>query len=496
MPRSNSSKQQERRTSPRRKTKTTGPIELLADSEDEGDHDDETTTVRRKLRSTAARVSTESAAGLPPRDENEEDDGDESSVDEEDGGQESEEEPPVEPIKHVLDGVEYATYMEMVTAKRKRNQDVLRASGLLSLASSMRAEQKRQKQQRGLVAAASKRQKTATAAAASRRSSDRLKGIRADGRYVERELAQGRVDVANDGTGGGNYDEDNENEEEKEPENYRNRINDGSDLTIEQAVSNVDDKWLTEASVASAQRFVRNRIPASVGAPTVSPALKKPQSKVLLQKKLDTLRVDDVENDVAKVVPDRIYGIAVHPSPDALLVSAGDKRGYVGLWNAAAGKVNDDIDDKDGEPVHLFKFHSGAASCLQWTRDGSSLFSASYDGTVRLFDVKSESFREVFAAYDSQLKYKDKPGYKVDTGCYKFWTQYACLDSRNEQCFFLSTSVGTALHVDLRTKAKVTFHEQLSDKKINTLRCAPFCFRPNAPVPISLCPNARFRCSC
>jgi len=48
-----------------------------------------------------------------------------------------------------------------------------------------------------------------------------------------------------------------------------------------------------------------------------------------------------------------------------------------------------------------------------------------------------------------------------------------CPDPRNasDQCFFMSTSYGTAMHVDLRVgNGKLTFHEDLSEKKINTLR--------------------------
>ena len=37
-------------------------------------------------------------------------------------------------------------------------------------------------------------------------------------------------------------------------------------------------------------------------------------------------------------------------------------------------------------------------------------------------------------------------------------------------CFFLSTSEGTVMHIDLRTKGEVTFDQALSEKKINTVR--------------------------
>jgi hypothetical protein len=74
------------------------------------------------------------------------------------------------------------------------------------------------------------------------------------------------------------------------------------------------------------------------------------------------------------------------------------------------------------------------------------------------------------------MNYRNELGFGLDTGS-KYWTQFGCLDhhSHYDKCFFLSTSVGTAMHVDLRVvtrKGRITFHEQLSEKKINTLRYA------------------------
>jgi hypothetical protein len=74
--------------------------------------------------------------------------------------------------------------------------------------------------------------------------------------------------------------------------------------------------------------------------------------------------------------------------------------------------------------------------------------------------------------YDDSVIYWDQLGWGLDKG-YKYWMQYVSPDHRNanDQCFFLSTLVGTAMHVDLRVgKEQLTFHEKLSEKKINMLR--------------------------
>ena len=50
---------------------------------------------------------------------------------------------------------------------------------------------------------------------------------------------------------------------------------------------------------------------------------------------------------VAKVVPDRIFSLAVHPTEEKVLVAAGGKWGGLGLWD-----VKDTESENHG--VHLF----------------------------------------------------------------------------------------------------------------------------------------------
>ena len=103
------------------------------------------------------------------------------------------------------------------------------------------------------------------------------------------------------------------------------------------------------------------------------------------------------------------------------------------------------------------------------------MVSASYDGTVRQLNVETGTFQQIFATYDSDSRYANELGYGLDSG-YRFWLQYVAVDPRNQgssnPSLFLSTSAGTALHVDLRAseKQRITFNETLSEKKINSLR--------------------------
>jgi hypothetical protein len=395
-----------------------------------------------------------------------------------------------------FNGVEYATYQEMVNAKRKRNHEVLLNSGLLDSVASMKTELGISKPKPTTTGIKKRKVVKAEREPYQRRKSSRQAGIQSDGLFVEEERS-GRFTVAvTDGSAsaalpGSAYSAGVQGSlyiKEKEPEFYRDRINDGSAFSIEEAVELTGSKWVKESTVKDAQDFVHGTLSKLIGKgkdeTEISESNKGKKSKSpravaspVVSSSDDIIdRIKDMtfkdEAVVAKVVPDRIYGIAAHPSTDQLIVSAGDKRGYVGIWNVDSRAKADDANDSDG--VHLFKFHSGSCSSLQWTPSGDTLFSSSYDGTVRLLDVASETFEQVFATYDSDDKFQRDVGYGMDIG-HKYWTQYGCLDHRSDsgKCFFLSTSVGTAMHVDMRSKGGVTFHEELSEKKINSLSLHP-----------------------
>ena len=43
---------------------------------------------------------------------------------------------------------------------------------------------------------------------------------------------------------------------------------------------------------------------------------------------------------MAKVTPDRIFSLAIHPSAhESPLIAAGDKSGHVGLWNVVGARL-------------------------------------------------------------------------------------------------------------------------------------------------------------
>jgi len=400
-----------------------------------------------------------------------------------------------------FEGVKYGSYQEMVNAKRKRNQQVLEASGLLASVQQLSGAKKpAAATQRGL-----KRRKSNNNNATSgfRRKSNRLQGIASDGLFVEEERSGKFTVQKDDGTviAPGQAEVETSNEHEF----YGGRLNDGSDMTLEEGLTkHIGDKWLTNNAFSRAQAMMKQfcnvdkttvpssakkskrtqKQPAKTSPNSVLHSIvdyesnddddqtpREPPSELLA-----SLSLDEPATQVAKVCPDRIYSMACHPSIDKLLVCAGDKQGYIGMWEVPEeGEVKEEeLSDDSSSRHHLFKYHSGCAANLQWTRDGSALFSSSYDGTCCLLDVATEKIKNVFAVYDDDTTYRTLPGYRLDQGR-SYWTQFGCLDHRQEDCFFISTSFGEVYHVDSRIsgKAALSWNHELSEKKINTVSLHP-----------------------
>ena len=395
-------------------------------------------------------------------------------------------------VKHVFD-----TYEELVAAKRQRNADMLTSSGLLEAAESLKHEGMKATQSKPSQRGISKRKISTRARSLPPRKSSRLQGKQAEPMYIETESG-GRITTSG-GTPSFAVSSLNKDATAETTVNegfFNGRVNDGSPLSVSEAIGLIDTKW-KGADDRETQQFMSSlELPPPiefedgmndgiVSSPT-STVLKQMSTRgsrravnkanptnggSTLASQIQHLKVDN-EEDVAKVTPDRIYSIACHPSTNTnnLIVCAGDKRGNLGLWNVDAGR-NSYSSGSDG--VHLFKPHGGAISHLEWNSAGSSLFSISYDGSVREFDVEKQVFSEVFATYDDSDEYKGRAGFDIDEG-YRFWVQHGILDHRNEKCMFLSTSVGSVLHLDLRLNNSVTFNQMgLSDKKINTVHLHP-----------------------
>ena len=54
-----------------------------------------------------------------------------------------------------------------------------------------------------------------------------------------------------------------------------------------------------------------------------------------------------------------------------------------------------------------------------------------------IFDAEKETFTETFATYDSSPEFEGRLGFGL---CDGGWMQYSCIDHRNDNCLFFSTS--------------------------------------------------------
>eukprot|EP00586_Coscinodiscus_wailesii_P002549 CAMPEP_0172483342 /NCGR_PEP_ID=MMETSP1066-20121228/10309_1 /TAXON_ID=671091 /ORGANISM="Coscinodiscus wailesii, Strain CCMP2513" /LENGTH=557 /DNA_ID=CAMNT_0013247161 /DNA_START=48 /DNA_END=1721 /DNA_ORIENTATION=+ len=347
------------------------------------------------------------------------------------------------------------SYQEYIDAKRARNREMLMSSGLLDAVANAREMAILAKKKTTTTATTprtKRRREDKSAAPRARRKSSRIAGIKAEDRYVVQER-NGEFTVAGDAS----------DVKEEEPVGfYAGRVNDGSDLSLVEAVKLSEAKWHTDDTPQQTESFLRGVVSSfppdkdSGGSCSGGGGISADD----IMNQIASLSITNPETDVAKVTPERIYSITSHPH--TILACAGDKTGHIGFWNPSPTA------DGGTTTPHNVRAHSSCVNYLEWNRSGSHLFSASYDGTVRRFDARAETFEQVFGTYDDDAAFKGRLGYDCDDGGYM---QYACLDKRSEEAFFASTSRGRVMHVDLRRPVVSCF--EMSAKKINSVSQHP-----------------------
>lgn len=200
----------------------------------------------------------------------------------------------------------------------------------------------------------------------------------------------------------------------------------------------------------------------------------------------------------AKVTPKRVYSMAYHPATDKDLVFVGDKEGSIGVWDAAPSSstnasngVNKEI-DHDGEEAldEEESFPKGKAwtlqvhgrspvTCIKFDPvNHNSVFSSSYDSTVRKLDLATGKSDEVWAGEEDVLlsifdvlSPSTHPSAYIDTPN----------PSLDERSMWIADHRGGLLHIDLREKTRRgnnTRRWQVCEKKIGAMsvnRLAPHC---------------------
>ncbi|CAM9988450.1 unnamed protein product, partial [Phaeothamnion confervicola] len=182
-------------------------------------------------------------------------------------------------------------------------------------------------------------------------------------------------------------------------------------------------------------------------------------------------RLSVADNDVRKVVKERAYSLAWHPSPEKLLIACGDKAGHVGFW-IVDGLPSDSIDGgggggggdgggssggDDDPDQFMFRPHTGAVSRLQYApSDPNRLFSTSYDGTVRALDVNRGEFFQMYATDE-------------DDGTYLTYSDFAA----GGNVMYVSDDAGAVSALDFRLAGALVWRHTLHNKKVNTVQINP-----------------------
>ncbi|SJX60734.1 uncharacterized protein SRS1_11961 [Sporisorium reilianum f. sp. reilianum] len=200
----------------------------------------------------------------------------------------------------------------------------------------------------------------------------------------------------------------------------------------------------------------------------------------------------------AKVTPKRVYSMAYHPATDKDLVFVGDKEGSIGVWDAAPSasssngttvkkEANDDDDEDErdddsfpeGKAWTLQVHGRSPVTCIKFDPvNHNSVFSCSYDSTVRKLDLSTGTSDEIWAGEEDVLlsifdvlSPATHPGAYIDTPS----------PSLDERSLWIADHRGGLLHIDLREKTRRGNHTrrwQVCEKKIGAMslnRLAPHC---------------------
>ncbi len=164
------------------------------------------------------------------------------------------------------------------------------------------------------------------------------------------------------------------------------------------------------------------------------------------------------EDDIIYMCPSRIItAVLVHPNRNKLIVLAGDKEGYVVLWD-----VNNRTDET-GDHVLYYRTHKTNVTRFHCSEsDGSKICSGSYDGTIRCLNTNTHAFVMSCDASD-----------KTDT-CYTSDCFFASHHHGSDVTAFMGKSDGNIAFADFRaspTCYQWQFTAQLS--KVNRIQEHP-----------------------
>ncbi|KAK5101175.1 hypothetical protein LTS08_004781 [Lithohypha guttulata] len=192
-----------------------------------------------------------------------------------------------------------------------------------------------------------------------------------------------------------------------------------------------------------------------------------------LREKMSGLEIWDAwEPTRIKITPERIYSASFHPTEEKPIVFMGDKLGHLGIVDgsqkpevSAVKHEDDDEDEEDDYPdpiITTIKPHTRTISSMHThSSNPGTLFTGSYDSSIRSIDLQKQVAVEVYGPKD---KLEDSPVSGID------------MSATDPNTIYFTTLQGSfGLH-DYRTSSSDTVMYELSDKKIGG-----FTLNPLAP---------------
>ncbi|KAK9741107.1 hypothetical protein RND81_03G082200 [Saponaria officinalis] len=153
---------------------------------------------------------------------------------------------------------------------------------------------------------------------------------------------------------------------------------------------------------------------------SVANGVPMPSSKVErvnLDEPLDVNSLNLDSENIARVVPGKIYCVRFIPTTDMTMVVAGSKYGHLGFWDVKPEKEDEDV-------IHLYQPHASPISGIYVHPFSSSkVYTSSYDGFVRFMDIEREEFNLAYSSssesglFSLSLQPNDADSVYIGVGC-------------------------------------------------------------------------------
>ncbi|WFD08505.1 hypothetical protein MVES1_003881 [Malassezia vespertilionis] len=211
----------------------------------------------------------------------------------------------------------------------------------------------------------------------------------------------------------------------------------------------------------------------SVTVPAKQALLEEPKTD--LEALLRSMRL----SSYARVAEKRIYSMLYHPTLDKDLVFTGDQDGVLGIWDALAPTPEEDNDGNgmsQGVSFPLQLHAHFAIACLRMDPcNHDRIYASSYDTSVRVFSLASQTSSEVWAG---------RKGVQLGEFAILAPQQHAFeatptpVPQLDERSLWIADHRGGLLHIETRSMEPTARRWQVSEKKIGGMAvnpAVPYC---------------------